>query len=408
MISYSLFQFPQNHLKKLLLWLYLLFGTLPSFTLAATLHAIIMTDTTDSRIKASKDRENIKQWVANVSEATGFNLKETVIDGEKGFFSRGSHEKVKNVIEELPVMAKEDIVIFYYAGHGMNTDRGSRWPALDVEGEGTTDDQLIELSWVKEKLSSQSPRLLIAITDTCNEYLAEPSRGEGTILGGVGPYKEAYRKLFLGYQGIMIATGSIPEQKSFYNNEGGRFTQKFLKTLKEELKSTNPDWENIRVRSIEDIPVMDPKYVKEQSKQTPQMQVNVSKVALEVASEEENPLVSLSEPVKPEIVCPQQTSTRWWACSQNTEGEEGEKKWNVFVEEKLWYNRWTGWYWQDDLLINGLGHYISATTTDNHIASILTLAYRYDKFSAALSLSSGGPQSFSLVTSPYYIKNMRN
>jgi len=90
-----------------------------------------------------------------------------------------------------------------------------------VEGIDTKDDKLVELNWVKETLSNKSPRLLITIADTCNEFLSEPSRGEGTILGeGMGSYQQAYRKLFLGYQGLIMAAGASPEQKAF-SNQGG-------------------------------------------------------------------------------------------------------------------------------------------------------------------------------------------
>ncbi|GEM_PF-2421829 len=376
---------------KLLRWLGLLCcGLAPSVTLAATLHAIIITDTSDPSLHADQDRDNLKQLVANIHEATGLesNSTSTVIIE---VVPHSGYEKVKNAVTGLPVTA-EDVVIFYYAGHGNNTEQSS-WPAMAVEGEDTKDDKLVELNWVKETLSNKSPRLLIAIADTCNEFLDEPSRGEGTILGeGVGSYKQAYRKLFLGYRGVIMAAGAIPEQQAFSNQGGGRFTQQWLTSLKEELKSAEPDWNNIAVGSVKDIPVENPVEARDQKVQSPQMEVKVKAVALADGNEENEDGGSLllshnQPPLKPdEMVCAQQ-SAGWGTCYLGT-AEEGGRKWSVFVEAKGWLNQWQGWYYQSSLSENrSKGHFISATT-DPKLVPMLTLGGRYDKLSVALTFLS--------------------
>ncbi len=406
------FQQPRRDLKRGLRFLGLLCGAAPSLTLAATLHAIILADTNDSSLHADKDRDNLKQLVANVRDATGLELQETVIDGKNGF-GQGSYEQVKNLVAGLPVMAKEDVVIFYYTGHGVNkdTDSNSKWPAMDVEGEGTAPDKLIKLSWVKQTLSAKSPRLLIAIADTCNAFLSEPSRGEGT-LGEVGPYKQAYRKLFLGYQGVIMASGSIPEQDSFSNQEGGRFTQAFLTSLQGELKSADPDWKKIAAESVKEIPVENPVDARDQPVQTPQMEVAVVKSVTEGGEEEEeNGSHILSQPPLKldETVCPQQTSG-WGACYLNVEAEGG-KKWSVFVEEKVWFTTWQGWEQAQPLAdkseksdgtstypqMKGADHFVSLTT-DPTLVSILTLGYRYDKLSVGVSLLPKKSYNFPIFT----------
>ncbi len=391
---------------KLLRWLGLLCcGLAPSVTLAATLHAIIITDTSDPSLHADQDRDNLKQLVANIHEATGLESNSTVIE----VVPHSGYEKVKNAVTDLPVTA-EDVVIFYYVGHGVNTDKPNiPWPAMAVEGEGidTKDDKLVELNWVKETLSNKSPRLLIAIADTCNEFLSEPSRGGGTILGeGMGSYQQAYRKLFLGYQGLIMAAGASPEQKAFSNQGGGRFTQQWLTSLKEELKSAEPDWNNIAVGSVKEIPVENSvAAARDQKVQSPQMEVKVKAVALVDGNEEnedgESLLLSHNQPpLKPdEMVCAQQ-SAGWGTCYLGT-AEEGGRKWSVFVEEKVWFNRWHGWYPNPGLLSDSPGHY-TASTSREEMTHLITLGARYEKISARLTVSPKHAYGFPKVADSYY------
>jgi len=85
-----------------------------------------------------------------------------------------------------------------------------------------------------------------------------------------------------------------------------------------------------------------------------------------------------------QVFCPESSSTVggcYWK-------EDGNKKWNVFVEAKGWLNQWQGWYYQRSLSDNSSnGHFISATT-DPKLVPLLTLGGRYDKLSVALTFLS--------------------
>jgi hypothetical protein len=407
MIIRLFFQQPRSDLKVLVFLLYLLCGATPAVTLAATLHAIIMADTSDSQ-SFSKDRDNIKQLVVNIRDATGLKLNLTVIDKDSGFAPRHGYDTVTRAITELQqqITAGEDIVIFYYAGHGGNTGNPSSWPAMLVEGNGT--EKSLELSWVKQTLEKQSPRLLIAIADTCNDLLSTPpTQGGNTILGEVGDYKQSYRKLFLGYQGVITASGSSPKQRSFYDQNGGRFTQVFLTNLKEELmKADDLNWEGIRKKSVEPMKVEPHLDELKQGVQIPQMEVAVVKVAF--AGEEENGSHILSQPpLKPEIVCAQPTSG-WGACYLNAEAEEKGRNWNVFVEGKVWLSTWQGWERgqpfsdkgdkiKPQFTAGGTDHFVSLTTKST-LVSILTLGYRYDRLSVGVSLLPKKSYNFPVFT----------
>jgi hypothetical protein len=356
--------------------------------MAATLHAIIIANTTDNNLHAEVNRNNLQQLVANISTATGLKLEETVIDGNSGLTLHSGYEKVQNALAKLTVTADEDLVIFYYAGHGVNTGTGSGWPALAVEGKETSLDRLIELSSIKKTLQKKKPRFLIVLADTCNDFLPEPppTTRSRKMLGEEPANKTAYNKLFLGYTGSFVAVSSGPGQNSFSNESGGLFTQKLLASLNQELQSGSPNWKRIADQVKQPILVNRP----DQDHQNAQVKNETVPDSVSANNEEgENHSLGVvppyqgndnfvSEGLPQPQICGPQAPSGGGGCNQDADG----KKWNVFVEEKLWFNRWQGWY---PNRTSGGGHYVSVTSEDK-LTSIVTVGFRYDKVSAALTI----------------------
>lgn len=242
---------------------------LPTVSFAATLYAIIVADTNDTRIGSgtNKDEEEILKLVTTIGQNTGLTVHKIVIDNSAVSPGGGGYDKVKVAVTGLSV-ASEDMVFFYYSGHGNNKGTGSIWPELQVEGLDTKPERRIELDWVKKTLEQKQPRFLIAIADTCN--FLPGTRARIWLKRTEKP--SAYQQLFLNYQGSIVASSSIPDQDSFgVKDSGGFFTQAFLKSLNEALGSSTPDWHRIRDEAIQPIHSYD-KF------QQPQMQVMVTKV----------------------------------------------------------------------------------------------------------------------------------
>ncbi len=233
---------------------------------AQTLHAIIVADTNDTQIGASKDRDDINKLVSQIGENTCLQPSTTVIDGDSVAPGGGGYDKVKSAIENLSI-APNDVVLFYYSGHGANADKGSRWPGLGVEGQSTPRSRWIELAWVKETLISKHPRFFMAMADACNVL-----PGSGGSRGHRGAQRSGYEQLFLDYSGYIIASGSIPDQYSFgKEGVGGYFTQQFLKSLYKGLNSSSPDWAGIMAQATQIIQVKH-----DQKQQKPQADVQVT------------------------------------------------------------------------------------------------------------------------------------
>jgi len=237
--------------------------------IAATLHTIIVADTLDGGIGADVDEAKIQKLEKKIRDATCLALNPHVIDGGSVKRGGGGHDKVKETLTGLSV-GPDDVVIFYYSGHGTNTGTGSIWPSLGVEGQSTPRSKLIDLEWVKTTLEQKNPRLFIAIADACNVFLP----GDGSRTRREMEKPDAYKKLFLDYSGSIVASSSIPDQYSHGDpQQGGYFTRAFLASLNKSLGSSNPNWDDIMNVAIKSIPTGS----SEQPQQQPQAEVRVTK-----------------------------------------------------------------------------------------------------------------------------------
>jgi len=63
--------------------------------------------------------------------------------------------------------------------------------------------------------------------------------------------------------------------------------------------------------------------------------------------------------------------------------EEDEKRWSLFIEDKLWFNTWTGWYQEPG---GNLGHFIAATT-DPQLTHLVTIGGHYRDVSLMFSFT---------------------
>jgi hypothetical protein len=257
-----------RHLTIGLLTLWLGF---PASGLTATLHALLVGDTNDQSIGRSveTDLANFNKLLRSIEENTGLAVQKITVTG--GELGRGKgRDTVLQKLQSLTVAGGQDLVIFFYSGHGgrMSTKQ-TKWPSLGVEGVATSPDRLLDLDVVFDELQKKNPRLLIVIADACNSVIdAQRSFEKNT------EQVESYRKLFLGYQGTIIASSSKIGQYSWGNPEfGGLFTRQFLDGLNKHLASSNPTWENLMKDATQTISI--PMPGAKQQVQIPQAEVKV-------------------------------------------------------------------------------------------------------------------------------------
>jgi hypothetical protein len=229
---------------------------------AASLHAIIVADEDDKGIGAYTDVPKIERLTDSARRATCLKGKDIVIKAGPGV-----RKKVEDTLNGLSVGA-DDVVLFYYSGHGANPGEGDRWPTLAVE---RTASNLLKLSSVRDTLQKKNPRLLITIADACNVFMD----GGGSRGSRQADQPAGFKKLFMGYKGTIIASSSVPGQYSFGDPQnGGFFTKQFVERLNEAQASTNPDWKTIMDGTTKAIIVNHTK----QKNQQPQAKVDVTPV----------------------------------------------------------------------------------------------------------------------------------
>jgi len=219
----------------------------PIISLAATFHAIVVTDTDDLKIgkSAKVDKININQLTRNISRYTGMKLGGIDILGKQV-----NSRDVSAAISTLSPVSSDDVILFYYAGHGYNSS--SKWPTMDF-----SDESFLSLRTIKEILVAKKPRLLLIFADTCNRERNDVGfygTRSGQSRSNSHGKEENYRQLFLKTRGFIIASSSKPGTLSWSTRDGGLFTNQLLRSLEAELVSNNlPSWQNIMTSAIQPI-----------------------------------------------------------------------------------------------------------------------------------------------------------
>jgi hypothetical protein len=251
-------------------------------TPAGSFHAIIVADTNDFKIGKSVevDLKNITTLVSKIEKNTRLKLNKTVITGDE--FQAA---KIKAAVENLSVNPS-DLVIFYYAGHGVNTGDSSKWPSMHI----TDTNQYVELDWVTMMLKNKQPRFFIAMVDTCNVFLPPSKSQRSSQDRGVMPIGTNYYELFLKPRGHMIASSTSPDQEAGGDiDNGGKFTSHFLASLREGLASSQPSWRSITKEAEQTLYFTDDSG--EEKRQDPQIELKLDQDPSSEAPE---------EPIRPE------------------------------------------------------------------------------------------------------------
>lgn len=210
---------------------------------AATLHAIIVADTTDATLGTliPQSETMVINLVTSASKAAGMELNLHLLED-----ADCRPDALFAALQSLQVKP-DDAVLFHYSGHGFRTPNKieSNWPNLyfGLEGKG------IKLDTVVAKLSQKKPRLLIAGADVCNSFV-----GDGMIpliekkvmkKAQANHLRDNYIRLFLKASGEIVFASSQPGQYSWYDGGGGWMTRTFVEVLSEAVIKPQTDWNMI-------------------------------------------------------------------------------------------------------------------------------------------------------------------
>lgn len=205
-------------MKKLFL-LTILSTMLTAWVHAKTIHWLTFIDTTDPKVGSwdANTRMILYPRLVNIINATlaeeGY---ETNIVDVHGYAT--SPQKCKNVVTNLQC-GPDDIVVFYYIGHGTENTNVSKYPLMLLASDNP--NTTIPLTWVHDALKSKGARLTISIGMCCNARQGAQGKEAPAFSVNYGnanideETSECIKKMFLEYKGDIIATSSSPNESSW-------------------------------------------------------------------------------------------------------------------------------------------------------------------------------------------------
>jgi len=229
--------------------------TLTTGLQAKTIHWLTFIDTTDESVgswDANTRQILYARWI-NVVNATlgkeGYSVNPIDIHG-----SETSPQKCKEVVNGLRCGA-EDIIVFYYIGHGTENTGASKYPLMLLASSNP--NMFVPLSWVHNTLKSKGARLTISIGMCCNARQGVHGRNAPAFSVNYGntyvddDMAKSIKKMFLGYRGDIIATSSSPNESSwtYYDEALGKtdfFTYYLIDQFTNDLPNrSNPNWQDM-------------------------------------------------------------------------------------------------------------------------------------------------------------------
>lgn len=242
-------------MKRLSIILLMLLGIFATQIQAKTIHWLTFIDTTDPNV-GEVDQNTRKILYARWIDLVNATLKEqgynvNVIDV---YGSKTSPENCKNIVNDLDC-GSEDIVMFYYVGHGTENSNTSKYPLMLMAQSNV--NKFVPLSWVHNTLKKKGARLTITIGMCCNARQGAPGRIAPTFSANYGntyvdqEMSESIKKMFLNYKGDMIITSASPAESSWacFDSDIGPtdfFTLNLVIQFNNILPNkSNPDWESM-------------------------------------------------------------------------------------------------------------------------------------------------------------------
>ena len=241
-------------MKKLSILFVMLLGITATQIQAKTIHWLTFIDTTDENV-GEIDQNTRKilyaRWINLVNASLkeqGYNVNVIDIYG-----SKTSPENCKNIVNDLDC-GSEDIVMFYYVGHGTENSNTSRYPLMLMAQSNVS--KFVPLSWVHNTLKKKGARLTISIGMCCNARQGAPGRIAPSFGINYGntyvdqDMSESIKKMFLNYKGDMIITSASPAESSWACDSNIGPTDYFTLNLLIQFNNilpdkNNPDWENM-------------------------------------------------------------------------------------------------------------------------------------------------------------------
>jgi len=232
----------------------LLFAAFTAQVEAKTIHWLTFIDTTDPNV-GEVDQNTRKilyaRWIDLVNASLkdqGYSVNPIDIYG-----SKTTPKNCKDIVNDLDC-SSDDIVVFYYVGHGTENSGTSKYPLMLMAQSDV--NKFVPLSWVHSTLKKKGARLTITIGMCCNARQGAPGRIAPSFNVNYGntyvdqDMSESIKKMFLNYKGDIIITSASPAESSWACDSNIGPTDFFTLNLLIQFNNilpdkSDPDWESM-------------------------------------------------------------------------------------------------------------------------------------------------------------------
>jgi len=223
-------------------WIFIFFVTFISSQISAqTLHVLLFVNEQDVKIGGKIDLENMSLFFKKVADCIGYDYKLSK-NSNANFTAVSVNKEINNLR-----VGVNDIVVFYYSGHGYNQGR-DKWPTLDFNDNNY---------WLSDILTSlntktENAKLVLCIADCCNKVYERALAPTATF----NPISnENMRELFTGFAGKRTIVISSSKQGEYsYGNirYGGFFSFCFRNAIDSctDNSATSPTWDKVMSNAI--------------------------------------------------------------------------------------------------------------------------------------------------------------
>lgn len=209
---------------------------------AQTLHTLIFINKSEQGREADRtaDFNKMTTFINDVAKRLGYTNNLRTHTGNEF-----TAQMVMSEINNLNVN-NNDIVIFYYHGHGANysgSDNNTKWPGMALL------DKTLQHSDVKTKLEyvCGKAKLVLCIADCCNRFLYKAN--PPAVMGS--RYNDNIKKLFTGFSGqkFIMISASKPGQYGYSASTGSVYGDYFRSAINYYSEKPNPTWEDVLSRA---------------------------------------------------------------------------------------------------------------------------------------------------------------
>lgn len=206
--------------------------------ISQTMHTLIFVNESEPgrQVDRTADSRNMKKFFTAIAQCLDYTNDLRSHTGAE-FTTTYINREIDNL-----VVNNNDVVVFYYSGHGANF-RNDKWPTLNLLDQNYWSSRIL----ARLNAKCEKAKLVLFITDCCNSYIDNGVK----VTQSFNPTDDnSVAKLFTGFKGKkkVIVTAAKPGQYSLSDRtKGALFGIAFRQAIYNNVSNdvSNPAWDKV-------------------------------------------------------------------------------------------------------------------------------------------------------------------